>query len=414
MTKPTKWVADTNILLDNIEELSNYNIVLLSHTLRELDKHKGSHRKDLAYKARKTTRYIKYNREKFAFDTENYNGSELGRDYTDKYEDDNILAACLSNSSGEKYGLITSDILLQFKAEGLGIDIIDLSVDQEDEYSDADYKGFKEVFMSPEELQEVYNNLDLNKWDLLENEYLIILDEVTGEGIDCLKWDGFYLQKAREKGFTTQTFGKFKPYDFYQKAALDSIINNEVTMLTGVAGTGKSLIALSVAWHLIERGKFDQLVIFTNPVKTRHAEALGFYKGDRTTKLMDAQTGIMLSSKFGDRFAVEREIDSGRLQLLPFSDIRGFDTTSEKKTIVWFIEAQNTNIELMKLGLERIGSNTKVIIDGDPTAQVDLDAYRVSNGMTRASEIFRGEDIYGEVQLKKIYRSAIAELASKM
>lgn len=404
------YVCDTNILLDNIELVSDYKVVLLSHVLRELEKHKISHRSDLAFKARKTVRYIKNNKEKFIFDTKNYNGSDLGRDYTSEYEDDNILKACLDN----KYGLISNDLLLQMKAEGLGIEVIDLENKIDEDYVEPDYKGYKEVYMSKEELQEVYNNLDLNKWDLLENEYLIVLDEITGEGVDCLKWDGFYLHKAREKGFTTQSFGKFKPFDFYQKAAVDSIFNNDITMLTGVAGTGKSLIALNVAWHLIERGKYDQLVIFTNPVKTRNAEALGFYKGDRTTKLMDAQTGIMLSSKFGDKFAVEREIDSGKLQLLPFSDIRGFDTTSEKRTIVWFIEAQNTNIDLMKLGLERIGNNTKVIIDGDPTAQVDLDAYRVSNGMTRTSEVFRGYSIYGEVQLKKIYRSIISELASKM
>lgn len=68
----------------------------------------------------------------------------------------------------------------------------------------------------------------------------------------------------------------------------------------------------------------------------------------------------------------------------------------------------------MKLGLERIGNNTKTIIDGDPTAQVDLDAYKISNGMIRVSEVFRGSSLYGEVQLKNIYRSQIAELASKM
>lgn len=68
----------------------------------------------------------------------------------------------------------------------------------------------------------------------------------------------------------------------------------------------------------------------------------------------------------------------------------------------------------MKLGLERIGDSTKVIIDGDPTAQVDLDAYKVSNGMIRASEVFRGEELFGEVELKNVYRSRVAELASKM
>lgn len=404
------YVCDTNILLDSIEITKKYKTVILSHTLREMENHKISHKSDLAYKTRKAVRYIKNNKESFIFDTKNYNGSELGRDYTNDYEDDNILKACVDNN----YRLITSDLLLQMKANGLGIESVDPDEQEFGSYVEEDYKGYKEIKMSESELQEVYSHLDLNKWDLLENEYIIILDEVTGEDIDCLKWNGTSLEKAREKGFKTDSFGKFKPYDFYQKAAIDSIFNNDITILKGIAGTGKSLIALNIAWHLIERGKYDQLLVFTNPVKTRNAEALGFYKGTRTEKLLDSQIGIMLSSKFGDKFALEREIDNGTIQLLPLSDIRGFDTSGEKKTLVWIAESQNTNIDLMKLGLERIGNNTKVIIDGDPTAQVDLDAYKVSNGMIRASEVFRGEELYGEVELKKVYRSKIAELASKM
>src|SRR5699024_787893 len=116
------YVCDTNILLDNIEITSKYKTVLLSHTLRELENHKISHKGDLAYKARKTVRYIKNNKENFVFDTKNYDGSELGRDYTNKYEDDNILKACLDNS----YSLITGDLLLQMKAEGLGIEVVDI------------------------------------------------------------------------------------------------------------------------------------------------------------------------------------------------------------------------------------------------------------------------------------------------
>lgn len=406
MKKPTKWVIDTNVLLDNIEELSDYNVVLLSHTLRELEKHKTSHRGDLAYKARKTARYIKNNKDKFTFNTKDYDGSFLGKDYTSEYQDDNILQGCVVNG----YGLITSDVLLQFKAEGLNIDVID---PEENVEIESDYKGYKEVEMTEDELKYVYENLDLNQWGLLENEYLLVTDCFENRVVDGFRWDGLALNKIHSKGFRTQQFGQFKPRDFYQKATVDSILNNTVTMITGKAGSGKSKIAIETAWHLIERGKFDRLVVFTNPVKTRNAEALGFYKGTRTEKLLDSQIGIMLSSKFGDKYALESEIVQGRLELLPFSDIRGYETSSEK-TIVLIAEAQNTNIDLMKLGLERIGDNTKVIIDGDPNTQVDMDTYRIANGMTRVSEVFRGSRLYGEVELKNIYRSLVASLASKM
>ena len=79
---------------------------------------------------------------------------------------------------------------------------------------------------------------------------------------------------------------------------------------------------------------------------------------------------------------------------------------------VYISEAQNMNISQMKLVLQRIGSDGLCIIDGDNKAQVDDNNYAgFNNGMRRASKVFKGHDIYGEVQLKTIYRSKIAEIA---
>ena len=66
----------------------------------------------------------------------------------------------------------------------------------------------------------------------------------------------------------------------------------------------------------------------------------------------------------------------------------------------------------MKLALERVGDDCLMILDGDSDAQVDLAQYAgVNNGMRRVSEVFRGENLYGEVTLRKVHRSRIAELA---
>jgi len=401
-----KYIVDTNVILNNPNIIERKDIVILSSVIRELEKHKSSHKPDLSYRARKTTRLINLYKDGLTFDLKDYTFN-LNEEFDKQYFDNSIIQACHDNG----YGIITDDILLRFKAEGFNIPVFFEEENNDDLF---DYKGYKEIEMTNGDLKYTYENLDLNQWDLLDNEYLIVVDPITGEDIDGFRWDGDALHQVHPKGFNIQSFGKFKPKDFYQKSAIDSIFNNDLTMLKGKAGTGKSLIALNTAWHLIERGKFDQLIIFTNPVKTKNAEALGFYKGTRTEKLLDSQIGIMLSSKFGDTYTVESEISQGRLQLLPFSDIRGFDTSGEKKTIVWICEAQNTNSELMKLALQRIGENTKGIIDGDPQAQVDMDAYKYSNGMNRASEVFRGHGIYGEMELKHIYRSEIATIADKM
>ena len=131
-------------------------------------------------------------------------------------------------------------------------------------------------------------------------------------------------------------------------------------------------------------------------------------------KLLDSQIGNLLESKLGDRIAVERLIDDGQLVLLPMSDIRGYDTTGMNAAI-YISEAQNLDIELMRLALQRIGEDSICILDGDSNAQVDLSMYAGdNNGMRRVSQVFRGSDIYGEVTLKQIYRSKIAELAQQL
>ena len=107
-------------------------------------------------------------------------------------------------------------------------------------------------------------------------------------------------------------------------------------------------------------------------------------------------------------------IETGQLVILPFSDIRGYDTTG-MNAAVYITEAQNLDIELMRLALQRIGEDSICIIDGDDRCQVDSILYAgKNNGMKAVSKVFRGEDIYGEVTLPNIYRSKIAHIAQKL
>ena len=131
-------------------------------------------------------------------------------------------------------------------------------------------------------------------------------------------------------------------------------------------------------------------------------------------KLLDSQIGNLLVSKFGGRIEVERLIEEEKIILLPFSDIRGYDTSGMHAGI-YLSEAQNLDIDLMKLALQRVGSDSICIIDGDEKTQVDdIHFAGVNNGMKRVSAVFRNEDVYGEVELQKIHRSKIAQIAEKM
>ena len=103
-----------------------------------------------------------------------------------------------------------------------------------------------------------------------------------------------------------------------------------------------------------------------------------------------------------------------KLILLPMADVRGYDTSGMRAGI-YITEAQNLDVSLMKLALQRIGEDSICIIDGDQKTQVDDTAYEgTNNGMRRLSKIFRGHEVYGEIELQKVHRSTIAALAEEM
>ena len=96
------------------------------------------------------------------------------------------------------------------------------------------------------------------------------------------------------------------------------------------------------------------------------------------------------------------------------SDIRGYDTSGMCAGI-YISEAQNLDISLMKLALQRIGEDGICIIDGDCKTQVDdINFAGSNNGMKRVSKVFKDHDIYGEIELRKIHRSRIARIAELM
>ena len=202
--------------------------------------------------------------------------------------------------------------------------------------------------------------------------------------------------------------------DIYQMMLADSLANNQITMVKGPAGSGKTFMSLGFLLSMLEKHKIDKIIVFCNTVATKDSAKLGYYPGSRDEKLLDSQIGNLLASKLGSKLEVERMMQEEKLVLLPLSDIRGFDTTGMRAG-VYISEAQNMSVSLMKLALQRIGEDSICIIDGDDKTQVDsVEFAGNNNGMRRASKVFRGNDMYGEVELVNIHRSRIAALAEYM
>lgn len=279
-----------------------------------------------------------------------------------------------------------------------------------------DYDGYKEAYLNAEEMNNLYSNQTENIFDLYVNQYLLVYDADTKECVDRLCWTGEGYRHLDYGNFNSRLYGEVKPIkgDVYQSLVADSLNNNKITLIKGPAGSGKTFLSLGFLIHKLEKHQIDKIIVFCNTVATKNSARLGYYPGTRDEKLLDSQIGNLLISKLGGRIIVEELIAEEKLVLLPLSDIRGYDT-SNMRAGIYISEAQNLDIDLMKLTLQRIGEDSICIIDGDCKTQVDDIHFAGSNnGMKRASQVYRGEDLYGEITLKNIHRSRIALIAERM
>jgi predicted ribonuclease YlaK len=172
---------------------------------------------------------------------------------------------------------------------------------------DYDYDGYKEMYLTEEEMNDFYSNPDKNIYDLYINQYLLIYNKETGEYVDSVCWTGSEYRHLTFGNFTSHFFGDVKPMknDVYQALAADSLINNKITLIKGPAGSGKTYLSLGYLMHRLERHKIDKIIVFCNTVATKNSAKMGYYPGTRDEKLLDSQIGNLLISKFGGRIMVE-------------------------------------------------------------------------------------------------------------
>lgn len=391
-----------------IQELIDfYNVIISIVTLEELDNLKTNKDFDVSKRARSAIKNMEKLKDIIHFDTDKkVHNILLPNSNLIQYfnlNDDIIVSCALFNNAL----LVTNDFNLKIKAEALNIECLDF-VEPKDQY-----KGYKEVSVSDEELANLYSSPRDNLFDCITNEYLVV-NNSNDEFVDILKWNGEKYTNIHNKNISTVAFGdKIKPKDIYQRAVIDSIMTNTMTAISGKAGSGKSLLSLMCAMYLVERGKYDRIVILNNPTKARGATDCGYYTGSMVEKLMQNSIGNILTTKFGDRFAVDILLQQDKLRVISMADARGMEIRDSE--ILYITECQNTSVELLKLSLQRVSQDAKIIIEGDIDAQVDSISFEGSrNGMKRAVEVLKGRPEFGYIELKNIWRSKIAELVEKM
>ena len=404
---------DTNAILDLQDKMFEDDFFISSISLQEMENIKTSGRKDeeTKYKARKALHLLDENKDKYEvviYTTamENY----IVEKQLEVTPDTKIIASCAFSKGllpqDTDFTFVTNDIACKMVASK----IFDLEVESVGENKLDEYKGFIEKSLSEDEMAYFYEHINENVYDLLVNEYLIIKND-KDEAVDTLKWNGESYETIRCKPYKSNMFGTLKPLDEIQACAMDSINCNDITVLYGKAGSGKTTLPLSYIMQGLEKGKIKKLYVIYSFEPLKGAKTLGFEKGDHVTKLLySASIGNILASKFGDIAQVEYMIERQQLDIIPTANIRGVEFESDSCILV--TEAQNLDVYTLKTILQRCKDGCKQIYEGDIIEQKDTNIQQV--GVNRLIDVFKGHKSFGCVKLKNNYRSPLSELADLM
>ncbi len=216
---------------------------------------------------------------------------------------------------------------------------------------------------------------------------------VSGDEIeqiaDLMKGGGEAVQKSFDENDAPLNFERKSIYlkSPGQRAYIEAIRRNDVVFGIGVAGTGKTYLAVAMSVLALKERLVDRIVLVRPAVEA--GESLGFLPGSFEEKvdpylrpLYDALRDLMGAEK------VKRFMESGIIEIAPLAYMRGRTLSS---AFVILDEAQNTTVKQMKMFLTRLGQNSKAVITGDVT-QIDLERQEQS-GLIRIQGIL--SDIKG-------------------
>ena len=440
MAKKTKiFVLDTSVLLHDHQALTNFkknDVAIPITVLEELDKFKiGNDTKNFA--AREVIRFI----DKITLNTNLQSwtklGTALGRfkiilDHSPTTinaenvfalgkNDHKIINAGLvlkEIESDYEIVLVTKDINLRIKAKALGLQA-------------EDYETGK---VDTEKLDDLsYTQIDGLESDIIRD--LFTKDKIEENGIlgKHKSANGYYILKNGK----TSTLAYYNPFsdliervdktfvygikakNAEQAFAQHALLNNDIKLvaLQGVAGTGKTLLALASA---LEQSNKYQQIILARPIVPLSNKEIGFLPGDANDKIGPYMEPLwdnlkFIKSQFGEnekkhKAIVEME-QNGKLIITPLAFIRGRSLSN----ILFIVdEAQNLTPHEVKTIITRAGENTKIIFTGD-VKQIDtpyLDEH--SCGLAYLIDRLKNQPLFAQIKLEKGERSELANLANDL
>jgi len=433
------FVLDTSVLLFDHNAITNFeehDIALPITVLEELDNFKiGNDTKN--FEAREVIRFLdKLSRDhglnKWISIGENKGKLKVVLDYIDqkidaekvyssKKNDHKILNSAtglISTEKGAQVILVTKDINLRIKAKAIGLTAED--------YETGKVKNMQTVSKSSpvidgfdaEVIKKIYKKNAIKENGLLGEQKLAngyyILNNCTNSVLARYNKEQDEIQKVEKQ----YVYG-IKPKNAEQTFGLDALLNDEIKLvaLQGVAGTGKTLLALASA--LEQKNKYDQIIL-ARPIIPLSNREIGYLPGDANDKispymqpLWDNLAFIKNQFKTNEKKskALKELEESGALTITALAFIRGRSLTN---SIFIIDEAQNLTPHEVKTIITRAGEGTKVIFTGDIN-QIDTPYMdEQSNGLTYLIDRLKGNPLFAHIKLEKGERSELANLANEL
>lgn len=352
---------------------------------------------------------------------ERTNGLDATKIFGENNADHRILNAAISLSEAyprKKIILVSKDINLRLKAKSLNIMAEDFQTGKIKDL-EALYTGNTVIEgLSKTIIDNIYAHdyclpEDIGIDEPVANHYFVLKNSRTSVLV-------FYNPESqRIERIQKKSAYRITPKNAEQVFALHAITHPNIKLVTlqGVAGTGKTLLALAGA---LDQKKYYKQIYLARPIVPLSNKDIGYLPGDITSKLNPYMEPLWDNLKFIKNQFTEKDkeykritdaVEQEKLTITPLAYIRGRSISN-----VCFIvdEAQNLTPHEVKTIITRAGENTKIIFTGD-IYQIDtpyLDSQ--SNGLSYLIDKIKHHEIYAHVRLEKGERSHLANLANKL
>ena len=341
--------------------------------------------------------------------------------FGDRKADHLILNAALyikQEYSDRPVILVTKDVNLRLKARSLNLQSEDYETGKIQNLEGL-YRGIAQLDLEESDIIDKIHQMesvhysDVMKSEPYNNHYFIIKNHRSST-LAYFNPETKNLERVEKR----HAYG-IKPRNAEQTFAMHALFNNNIKLVTiqGVAGTGKTLIALAAA--LEQRSNFRQIYL-ARPIVPLNNKDIGFLPGDIKAKINPYMEPLwdnlkVIQNQYSENSKeyqkVKELVDNEKLMVTPLAYIRGRSLAN----IIFIVdEAQNLTPLEVKTIITRAGEGTKIIFTGDIN-QIDtpyLDSQ--SNGLSFMIDRLKGQPLYAHITLEKGERSELANLANEL